>query len=146
MYKRLLVAFDGSKLSHKILNHACTVAKKFGSELKILTVIPNQPIFIVSDIISQIVLLNQENEVRPKCTKILVNAEAYVRVEYPDMNVTGILKEGRPSAKIVEVAEKDGCDIIIMGCRKMGSIMSLLGESTSHSVIGKSKIPIMIIT
>ena len=33
----------------------------------------------------------------------------------PNLNIRTILREGRPSATEVDVVEKEGCDIIVMG-------------------------------
>ena len=141
------MAIDGSVQSYNALTHAVAIAEKFGSELKIVTVVPHQ--YYYGDInesshMDKIFFKIQDN-LLPVYNNILVNAEAKVRSDYPDLDVTAILMEGRPSVKIVELAEKEGCDLIIMGCRGLSGIIGLLEESTSHSVIDKSKIPVMII-
>jgi len=41
MYKRLLVAVDGSEQSYKALDQAVAIAEKFDSELIVLTIISN---------------------------------------------------------------------------------------------------------
>ncbi len=148
MYNCLLVAFDGSEQSFKALIHAVTIAEKFGSELKIVTVVPNQMsrMYLLDRIYNVNVLLDIHDGMIPIYKNILANAEAKVRSEHPDVNVTAILMEGRPSVKIVEVADKEGCDLIIMGYRRLGSILYFLEECTSRSVMNNSKIPVMIIT
>ena len=148
MYKRLLVAVDGSEQSYKALTHAVAIAEKFGSELKIVTVVPHQ--YYYGDITERShidkIFFDVQGRLRPIYKNILVNAEAKVKSDYPDLDVTAILMEGRPSIKIVEVAEKEGCDLIIMGCRGLSGIWSWIEESTSRSVNNTSKIPVMIIT
>jgi len=147
MYSRILVAVDGSELSHNALDYAVNLAEKFGSELKIVTVVP-RPIYYISmpmGIYSDVVVFNDSSTNETRYTKYLAKAEAKVRSDYPDLDVRAILMEGRPSVKIVELAEKEGCDIIIMGCRGLSGIIGLLEESTSRSVMNKSKIPVMII-
>ncbi|GAG51988.1 unnamed protein product [marine sediment metagenome] len=147
MYKRLLVAVDGSELSYKALAHVVAIAETFGSELKIVTVVPHQRYYsgITGSSHNENIFFDIQDKLVPIYRKILTNAEAKVKSENPDMNVSTILMEGQPSIIIVEVAEKEECDMIIMGCRRLGGILSLLEENTSRSVINTSKIPVMII-
>lgn len=76
---------------------------------------------------------------------ILTNAEATVRSEDADLNVDTILMEGRPSASIVDVAEKGGYDLVIMGHRRIGSIPSRIFGSTSRDVVDSCKKSVLII-
>ncbi len=148
MYKRLLVAVDGSDLSYKVLAQAGVIAEKFDSELKILSVVPNQMLFTSPSggFYHDVIFFDGYDKIMQAFKKILANAEAKVRSEHTDLKVSTILREGRPSVNIVDVAEKEGCSLIIMGCRRIGAIFRLFEESTSQSVINSSKIPVMIIS
>ncbi len=147
MYKRLLVAVDGSEQSYKALDHAIALAEKFGSELKILTVIPNQSFrfFTEGGIRAAYSNLNYQNRIRSSYEDILTYVEAKVRLEHADINVSTILVEGRPSTTIVDVADKEGCDMIFMGGRGVGGITGWVLGSTSYKVVNSCKKPVMII-
>jgi nucleotide-binding universal stress UspA family protein len=56
-----------------------------------------------------------------------------------------MLREGRPSATIVDVAEKDGYDLIVMGSRGIRGITSWILGSTSRGVVDSCKKPVLII-
>lgn len=147
MYKRILVAIDGSEQSYKALDHAIIIAEKFGSELKILTVVPKQQLFVYmpAGVYSHVIPFDTLDTLIPIYTKILAAAEAKVRSEHADVNVTTILMEGQPSVKIVDVAEKEESDIIIMGSRRIRGINGWMMGSTSHGVINSCKKPILIL-
>jgi len=53
--------------------------------------------------------------------------------------------EGHTSANIVDVAEKEGCDLIAMGSRGIGGIMGRIFGSTSRRVVDSCKTPVLII-
>jgi len=54
MYKRLLVAVDGSEHSYKALDHAVAIAEKFDSELILLTILPSLiPPFLIMRCLAQ---------------------------------------------------------------------------------------------
>ena len=47
MYKKILVAFDGSEASKHALDHAVNIAEPFGAEIVVLSVVPRvmMPVF-----------------------------------------------------------------------------------------------------
>ncbi len=56
-----------------------------------------------------------------------------------------MLMEGRPSANIVDVAEKEGYDLMVMGSRGIGGIKGRIFGSTSRRVVDSCKTPVLII-
>jgi len=148
MYKRILVAVDGTEQSYKALAHAVAIAETFDSELKIVTVVPHLHYYngMNDNVHNENIVFDIQDKLRPFYKNVLTNAVIKVRSDNPDVNFSTIMSEGRPSVKIVELAEKEGYDLIIMGGRRISGILSLLEERTSRSVLDNSKIPVMIIT
>ena len=148
-YKRLLVAVDGSEHSYKALDHAVAIAEKFDSELVLLTVIPTMIVPFFPDksfdpIIHEEVYKYQDRMMN-LYHNMLKDAEETISSKHPNLNIQTILREGRPSTTIVDVAEKEGCDMIVMGSRGMGGITGWVLGSTSHRVAASCKKPVMII-
>ena len=148
MYKRLLVAVDGSEQSYKALDHAVAIAEKFGSELVLLTVIPKTiaPFFPDSydPIIYKEIFKYQERE-NEFYYNILKDAEEMISMKHPNLNIRTILRKGRPSVTIVDLSEKERCDMIVMGSRGIGGFTGWVLGSTSHGVMTSCKKPVMII-
>ena len=152
MYERILVALDGSEQSYKALDHAAAIAEKFGSELTLLTVVPRVmlPIFpnggfVAVTMTSAKNMIQEQEKMRDVYQDVLAGAEARVRSEHPDLNVSTILREGRPTVIIVDVAEKDGYDLIVMGSRGIRGIMGWILGSTSRGVVDSCTKPVLII-
>ena len=147
MYKRILVAIDGSEQSCKALDHAAAIAEKFGSELMLLTVVPRAmpPLFTDERFGSTVDFVQYQESCKDVYQAILTEAEARVRLEHPDLNVSTTLMEGRPSAAIVDVAENEGYDLIVMGSRGIGGITDFILGSTSRWVVDSCKKPFLII-
>ena len=76
---------------------------------------------------------------------VLASAEAKVRSEHADLSVSTILMEGRPSASIVDVAEKGGYDLIVMGSRGKKDIIGWFLGSTSRSVVDSCTRPVLVV-
>jgi len=153
MYKRLLVAIDGSEQSYKALDYAVAIAEKFGSELVLLTVIPTTittffPIispFSPDASFSPKAYTKHQKRMKKLYHNTLKDAEEMASSKHPTLNIRTILREGRPSATIVDVAEQEGCDMIVMGSRGIGGIKGWVLGSTSHRVAASCKKPVMII-
>ena len=149
MYKRVLVALDGSELSCKVLGHAADIAEKFGSELTLLTIvswtITNFSQEDSFDPNTAIAYIENRDRIKKIHYDILTEAEARVRSEHPDLNVSTTLREGHPSATIVDVAEKEGYDLIVIGSRGIRGITGLILGSTSRGVVDSCKKPVLII-
>ena len=149
MYKRLLATVDGSDHSYKVLDHAVAIAEKFDSDLVLLTVIPTMKAQFFSDDSFGPTAYTKDFEYQERMNELYNNtlkeADEIVRTKHPNLNIRTILREGRPSATIVDVAEKEGCDMIVMGSRGVGGITGWVLGSTSHRVVAFCKRPVMII-
>ncbi|MBI5057411.1 MAG: universal stress protein [Nitrospirae bacterium] len=55
------------------------------------------------------------------------------------------LEEGAPDKKIVEVAEEERCDIIIMGVKKRNWLRKLFGDNTVGKVINQAPCPVLVV-
>jgi nucleotide-binding universal stress UspA family protein len=77
--------------------------------------------------------------------KVLSEAEEKIREEYPGVKFESILKEGRPSATIVEQAENTGVDVIVIGSRGIGGITGWILGSTSRRVVDSCTKPILVV-
>ena len=75
----------------------------------------------------------------------LKDADEMISTKHPNLNIRTILREGQPSATIVDVAEKERCDMIVIGGRGMGGLKGWVLGSTSHRVAASCKMPVMII-
>jgi nucleotide-binding universal stress UspA family protein len=152
MYKKILVALDGSEPSHNALLHAATLAQKFGAELTLLAVVQRVMIPIFPDegygavpLSAAKDMAQYQDKMRELYQNVLREAEEKLREEYPGVKFESILKEGRPSATIVEQAESDGFDIIVMGSRGIGGYTGWILGSTSRRVVDSCTKPILVV-
>jgi len=120
MYDRILVAVDGSDTSLLALSHAVELAKVFGSELTLLSVIDKLKL----PFSAEYVLGARESHER-LVRGVLENLDR-VTVElgesHPDLSIDPRVEEGRPAKIIVEIAEEEDFDLIVMGSQGFGLI------------------------
>jgi nucleotide-binding universal stress UspA family protein len=152
MYKKILVALDGSEPSNHALNHAISIATEFKAKLIMLAVVQRVMIPIFPDegfggipLSAAKDMAQYQDRMKAVYQSVLDEAEAKVKKEHPELEVEAILKEGRPSATITEMAESDGVDLIVMGSRGIGGYTGWILGSTSRRVVDSCTKPILIV-
>ena len=152
MYGSILVALDGSEASDHALDHALSIATKYESKLVLLAVVQRVMIPIFPDegfggipLSAAKDMAQYQEKMKDIYKDVLEEAEAKVREEHPGLEVETILKEGRPSATIVDIAENDGVDLIVMGSRGIGGYTGWILGSTSRRVVDSCTKPILIV-
>jgi nucleotide-binding universal stress UspA family protein len=133
MYEKILVATDGSEHAKHALDSAVKTASKWGAELIILTVIPpGSPALYMSE------TRTHHQQVLKDASDVVVNID-------PDLKFFTLIEEGPPSTTIVEIAEDEDIDLIVIGSRGLGGITGLLLGSTSRNVVETCTKPILIV-
>ena len=71
--------------------------------------------------------------------------DAFVEKQFPGMDVNGLIYEGRPAGKIVEIAKELGVDMIVMGTHAREGLDRLFFGSVANEVVKSAKCPVMTI-
>jgi len=152
MYKKILVAFDGSEPSRNALDHAVSIANQWKAELSILSVVPRvmMPVFPdegfgAAPITAAQDMSDYQDKMKNIYAKSLKEAEEDIKEAFPDMKVTTLLLEGRPSNVINEEAEKENVDLIVIGSRGLGGITGWILGSTSRHVVESCTKPVLVV-
>jgi len=152
MYEAILVPIDGSEPSRHALEHAISIASKFGASLKLLAVVPQVVLPVFPDegfgtapLTAAKDMARYQDKMKELYEGVLTEAQAKITEEHPEVKVDTTLREGRPSATIVEVAEDDGVDLIVIGSRGVGGITGWILGSTSRRVVDSCTKPILIV-
>jgi nucleotide-binding universal stress UspA family protein len=77
-------------------------------------------------------------------------SDAAVAIIYETARAEGALikarvEEGEIDRKIVEVAEEERCDVIIMGARKRSWLRTLFGDNVVEKVIQQAPCPVLVV-
>ncbi|MGJ7495904.1 universal stress protein [Variovorax sp. RT4R15] len=76
-------------------------------------------------------------------THLLASAEAMLR--HAKLEFESEVGSGDPGHTLVDIAERFGCDMIIMQTSGAGDLRSALLGSVSHSVVQGASIPVMLV-
>ncbi|GAA4853324.1 universal stress protein [Paenibacillus vulneris] len=138
MYSKILVAYDGSELSRKALEHAKRLAAA-AAEIEVLHVY-----YVPALIIGEAVLTTPQMQKNYYEHELAVDEE--IKRLISDLpSAKSIIKQGQPAKTIVEHARDNGNDLIVIGSRGLSALDELFLGSTSHNVVQHAGIPVLVV-
>jgi nucleotide-binding universal stress UspA family protein len=146
MFKRILVATDGSSLADKAVSTALSLADTCGAEVVALLVVPDYTTQEFAEVLFRDGPSFEElrNSLREAGRRLLDRALA-------PHSAAGRLIERHvalsdaPHEQILLHAARQHCDLIVMASRGRGALKSaLLGSQTVHVMTG-STVPVMVV-
>ena len=144
MFKKILVTIDGSDPAKHALSFGVRLAEREGAELVILTVLPTIPFFASEE--SEFSYYPQLiDDMEASAKKMLAETSGEVQGEHEGLKVSTLLRKGDPARNIVEAARMEGVDLIVIGNRGTGGIISWMLGSTSRSVAEACTVPVLIV-
>jgi nucleotide-binding universal stress UspA family protein len=131
----ILVAVDGSETSSNAAKMAIDLSKKFGANLIALHIVPpnlrfNKEMFDIANQNGQKIV----NEVREKAVAKGVDVQTEVISDV--ISITKV---------IVDYAEENDVNLIVLGTRGISGIKRLLLGSTASGVVTYSHCPVMVV-
>ena len=139
-YKKILFPTDLTDGSKTIAKHVKLMAEKFGADITVVYVV-NVGHYYSSLEVPTAGLANFEAEV---ISAAETQMENFAEEQFKGMDVKAEVLTGNPPDEIVEYAEKNGNDLIIMGHSRAGLERVLLG-SVAHRIVKLSPVPVMIV-
>jgi nucleotide-binding universal stress UspA family protein len=138
----ILLATDGSEEAQLASTTAADLAEKTNSELHVLTVGPDYPLYELPEHPAEFEDVLREN--RREAKEVL--EQQAKRIEESGVSVKEThLREGRADEEIVEVAEEIGAGLIVMGSRGYGRLRRALLGSVSDAVVRHAHCPVTIV-
>ncbi|MCY8641081.1 universal stress protein [Bacillus haynesii] len=138
MYKKILLAVDGSAHSERSADHAINMAKLVPeAEVELIYVLDYSK--SKSEVLHSASLEELENVRRNK----LKNIEEKFKTAGVSYQIS--MKHGEPGPTIVSYANDNGFDMVIVGSRGLNSLQEMVLGSVSHKVAKRVNCPVMII-
>jgi|SRR5690625_143783 len=143
IFKKIMVAYDGSPHSKKALTKAAELMNRDSdAEMHIVSVTPPPSMDLYSMYglgLSQKVM-DEYNEL---AQKTMTEAEEFM-AEHKD-SCQFVRLQGNASQTIIEYADKQKFDLIILGSRGLGAFKGMLLGSVSHHVVTHADSHVLVI-
>ncbi|WP_096695516.1 universal stress protein [Polaromonas sp. AER18D-145] len=146
MYKRILVATDGSTLSKKAVRSAIDLAGVVEAELVALYVVPRYPVsyFEGGITISTQDVARTEKQWADKGQAVVDAVQLLAQGEGLKAKAV-IARSDLVAESIISAAKKHKCDLIVMASHgRKGIKRVLLGSETQH-VLTHSSVPVLVL-
>jgi nucleotide-binding universal stress UspA family protein len=139
---RILLATDGSEEAQLASTTAADLAQKTNSELHVLTVGPDYPLYELPEHPAEFQDVLRENRRRAK--EVLEQQAKRIEESGVSVKETHLL-EGRADEEIVALAEEIGAGLIVMGSRGHGRLRRTLLGSVSDAVVRHAHCPVTVV-
>lgn len=140
MYKKILVAIDGSQSAYNALDAAIDLAKQFGSELYLVSVVntANLPMNVGVSYAPGLTkdLENNAKKDLKKATDIVKAAGVTYRIQ---------LLNGEPREQLTRFPENNDIDLIVMGKTGTSAFTRVFVGSVTRYVSEHTKVNILIV-
>lgn len=121
---KILVGVDGSEHSTWAFLEAVNIARRFSGSVKVIIVAK----------------LGMEDEAE----KIKLKARQLVDCKEVECEVSTLIGSN-PSRALVNTAERENFDLIVVGSRGLGNVVSFLLGSVSRQVVAKAKCDVLVV-
>ena len=140
IYKKILIATDGSEYTKNAVDHGIDLAKNTGAKLYTTYVVDTAAFAsIPMDAAweSMYELLRQEGDVAMKYVAEKAEAEG--------LELEANIIEGHPADEIIKYSEKNSISLIVLGTLGKSGLDRFLLGSVAEKVVRNSKIPVLVV-
>ncbi len=146
MYKRFLIATDGTELSDRALDHGLELAQRCGATVVAVNVVAHYPrSYFDGEALLDMNEAKRSEERWVESAKTLLNA-VVTKGKAAGVDIsTQLVRSDLIGESILKVAAEQACDLIIMATSgRKGLQRVLMGSETQH-VITHSHIPVLVV-
>ena len=139
MYKKILVPTDGSEFAKKAQKHALFISKVSGAEIIAVSVTENN--FVNGlPLDDEVYQLNQILKERSE-----ENLKEFDQLNEDDLKITHVIREGSPARVILEVAQEEDIDLIVMGSSGKSGFDRFIMGSVADKVVNSAKCAVLVV-
>jgi nucleotide-binding universal stress UspA family protein len=135
--KRILLATDLARASEGAADQALQLARDLGADLLVVSVIDGVRGHALEQLPDR---MDQRRAAREMAAQSIV-----VRGRRSGLNVAFLVWEGEPGPAIVEAAESEGADLVVVGTRGRNRVERAVLGSVSDHVVRHARCPVLIV-
>jgi len=142
MYRKILLATDGSECSMQAARYAIKTAEQNQAELLALTVTETYPLenLPVEELTRKVTefFRRESEEALQKVEDLAMSLNTPVKVRK-------IMVDGSPAETILKVAEEENVDLIVVGASGKHALERFILGSVSEKVVRHSRAPVLVV-
>ena len=143
MFKHILVPTDGSRLSEKAVRQAIQLARQLKARVTALHVIPKYHTFTYQPEMLEMTPGEYEKSGVEHANRYLRFAQRIAASAGVDCDVAHVSSD-QPYKEIIKVAQRKGCDLILMASHGRRGIEGFLLGSETQKVLTHGHTPVLV--
>ena len=148
MYHNILVPTDGSALSNKAVTQAGTLAKALGAKLILFHAAHHYQTPHLTEGMSSANVRSEgetaKKEMEAEASRTLATAAKNANLKGVNVEQQSVVGD-YPFEAIIDGAEKNHCDLIMMASHGRRGISGMILGSETQKVLAHSKIPVLVV-
>ncbi len=144
MFENILLPTDGSELAAAAVTRGIALAKAIGARVTLVAVVEPLHVLTANPAGLRESLAMFDNEAEKTARQTLAAAEAEAKAAGVEARSV-VVRDERPAAQIVAIAEREGCDLIAMASHGRRGLSKLLLGSQSQKVVAAAGVPVLIL-
>ncbi|RQD67531.1 MAG: universal stress protein [Desulfonatronovibrio sp. MSAO_Bac4] len=137
--KNIMCAVDFSEMSAKVASYAQIIAKSLGASVNVVYVAPSLSQYVGFHVPPTSI----ENFVGEIVTGAEKTMDTFVEENFSEINVTGKVLSGYAAEEILNYADNENIDMIIMGTHGRKGIDRVLFGSVAEKIVKAARMPVM---
>ncbi len=140
--KKIILPVDFSNSSNKLVDYAINFAKDINAEIALIHVAATDIGFVIGDMGFQYFPEVEENEIKYELKEL---NKLEQKVSAQGINCTHILKQGIAGDTILDYADSQNGDYIVVGSHGRSGVYDVFIGSLTKEITKKSKIPVLVV-
>lgn len=145
MYKKMLVALDGSALAEAALPHAVAIGRAFEAQLTLFSVIEAVGVHPQPGAMGPIVGITVSGEDEKQTVRDYLQQLADRLEDEGLYDVAKVVRDGDPASEICDYAEANGIDLLVMSTHGRSGIQRWVYGSVADRVLRAARVPVLLI-
>ena len=130
MYRKILLAYDGSRAGREALCQGADLARLCRAEVILLAIVALEPGVALAEAVAPSDLRAREQEEMERLLE-----EGAQNLRQAGLSVETRLRQGHPAEEIGRLAREMGVDLIVVGHREQGALARWWSGSTGASLL-----------
>ena len=141
LFKKILIANDGSENARRAVSHGIDIAKISGAEVYAVYVVSDEHAKVSGKVMGWAEPFEEYMTDRGE----VATADVEKSGKATEVRVEKVLLKGSPAEQILDYSEKNDIDLVVMGTQGLTGIKRFLIGSVAENVIRHSKVPVLVV-